>query len=241
MPTAKRTTAVTRKPRRPRPLTELKKRAREILDVVIVDQDGRDQAGPMLAAFQIERRTVEKGYRALLDPLNETRGVILAMKKEDLAVIQPCEQHLQFICGNWDAEQERIAEAAARALLPKAVETATEDRKQEVEALQEAGDTAAAVELARAPLQVDLSMVPVVPKLTDGFSTGAKTVEIELLDMKALVVAVAAGHVSVDALAINESHFREAADWYLANQPPGVKVSQRRGKIVFRGRPNGAA
>jgi hypothetical protein len=174
--------------------------------IKIVDQTTLDGAGDMLLKIKGAITEVEEALDPQCKSAYNTWQVALAQKKKYLTPYQTLESAVKGEIGRYTLEQEEIREAEEQRLQALAEEE--EDRTKakllkQADAARKKGNVDKAEELEE---QAEMVMVP-QPQMTNQVTqvsgvTSTKETEIEVVDLMALIKAIAKGTVkiNVDAL-----------------------------------------
>jgi hypothetical protein len=186
----------------------------------VVDQASYDQAGALLREIKGLRAEIEQTFSPIVSKALAAHREALAQRKRHEAPLVAAELEIKMACARYVTEQEQLArlererqEADARRA---AAEQAAAARAAEEEArlahaveLEAAGLDADAAAVLEEPMPVPVVLPPPsLPKAPPPRTAGVTVRERwtwELLDLQALVAAVAAGRAPVSLLQPNPS------------------------------------
>jgi hypothetical protein len=165
--------------------------------------------------------TFFKGVKSQIDSI---KAPILAAEKEDVGSLNTEKTRLGGLLTAYQAVERRKREEEERLAREAAQKQAEEDALQRALELAAAGES----EAADAVLEEEVIAAPVVIQAAAPKPTGSvarKTYSAEVVDLKALVAAVAAGTVPLMAILPNESFIgNQARAMKEAFSMPGVKL-----------------
>jgi hypothetical protein len=220
-------------------------------NINIVDQETANAANKLRTAIKAKKKDVEAFFKPHIENAHKAHKDLTTSRKEKL---QPLDAAIKFI-GNklniYDQEQQRIAKEAeakrqqeeteARRIAEEEAEKIRQAEQKRIEEEQlaaaqqaeESGDNA----LAEAILEQEVEVAPFQPAYVPppqpvqpayvpptGMSRRT-TWKAEVMDIKALCVAVAAGDVPADVFKINQSLLNEKARAMQNNLNwPGVRT-----------------
>lgn len=192
--------------------------------ITITDKESHELAvghGRLLQASQKEVEALFTDAKRRIDALKKP---ILQAEKDDIDVITKAKNELGAKVQAYTREQERIALEARRAAEAEARRAEEERRLAEAIAAEQAGEVAEAEQILN---EVSLPMPAIVqaPEIKVSGQVQKQTYSAVVTDLRALVKAVAAGHVPIQALKADEvflnsqaRNFREGLSY------PGVEV-----------------
>jgi hypothetical protein len=176
---------------------------------------------------------MEKEAKAALDPVVEaafrSHKEAVALRTRILAPITEAKTYTKGQMEAWDAEQERIRLAEERRLAAEAKRAEEEARLSEAVELEQAGQKEEAEAVLAEPIVAPVVIVErAVPKVAGGPSY--RTIwDAQVVDLMALVKAVASGTVSINALKADEVFLRRQAQSLKETfKVPGCKAYSRR-------------
>lgn len=201
--------------------------------IIIVSNETYIQAG--------EQRQVIKGLLKriddLMDPVvkaaHEAHKVAVNQKKSVAQPLMDADLLLMRSRLKWEGEVERKRIAEENRLRQEAEERERDRQLAEAARLAESGDVAAASELLDEPLEIK-EVVKVESSLPSmaGFS-GRTTWRAEVVDLKALVKAVAEGRAPIECLEANQVFLnRQATAFRGALQIDGVRAVSNKSETV---------
>jgi hypothetical protein len=208
----------------------------ELLPVEIDSPGQHDMICDWLKGWRSLRSKIDAHFEAIKKPINALRTTVLDMQKAQTSGLDAAIKAGDFVVLQYREKlrkERELAEAKARA---EALAQAEEERKAKVEAvqavaaqttneqareeLQQMADALANVPVVAAPVVLE----PVLAPKAGGFSTTTRW-HAEVVDLKALVLAVARGEAPLEALLPNMPFLNSQATnakSYLAI--PGVKA-----------------
>jgi len=155
--------------------------------------------------------------RSALDHLNLLRK----SEKDDLAKCEPYEQVCQKLITKWEQDQEEKSRRELDAAMEQAEKAAASVREQQLATLAEQIDTApesakgvlsGVLDTLRSqPLSVDYKPVKQPYSRPQGHSVRAATYRAEVINLKALVEAVARGDADLECLQANQTYLNGRA------------------------------
>lgn len=188
----------------------------------IVTKADADAAGLFVQEARRRVKAIKAHYkRVSLDPLKEAyddaRAKVLAMLNEDAAPLEEADRLLSPVLEAWMKAETARVQAEARRLLEEAQAAAAAERQAQVATLQRAAEEAETPaerrllrQLARdveaAPLLPSVSALAARPEAVTvaGVSLRTDPATVAVQSLPALVAAVAAGTVAIDALQPNQ-------------------------------------
>ncbi len=185
-------------------------------------------AADLLTLGRDTMNSIDDAYDDIIKKAHEAHKAAVAKKA---SYYRPVEEGCKLIKGameRYDAEQEQKRLAEQRRLQQEARKQEEERRLQEAIEAETSGNKEEAEELLSAPVEVPVvTVLKATPKVA-----GVSFREIwdaQVTDFLALVKAVAAGQVSVNALEPNGKFLRQQAQSLKSTMKmPGVRVFSRR-------------
>jgi len=155
--------------------------------------------------------------RSALDHLTLLRK----SEKDDLEKCEPYEQVCQTLIAKWEQDQEEKSRHELDATMEEAEKTAAAEREQQLATLAEQIDTAPESAksvlsgvrdtLRSQPLAVTYKPVREPYRRPEGHSVRAAIYRAEVIDLKALIKAVACGDADLDCLQANQTYLNGRA------------------------------
>jgi uncharacterized protein YhaN len=205
--------------------------------VKIEDAKGYEVAGFLWKTIGEVMKEVSETFDPLIEAAHRNHKLALEKKAKFYAPLDKAKRDVKQLMSAWDAEQERLRLAEQKRLEEEARKAEEERRLQEaIEAEEEAkanGLTAQeAAQEAEAVLQEPIYVAPVVIQKTTPKVQGVVFREIwkaQVVDLRALVNAVAAGKAPIQALKADEVFLgQQARSLKSALNLPGVKSFSER-------------
>lgn len=153
----------------------------------------------------------------------------VALRKKVVEPLEGARTYVKSLMSDYDAEQERIRLAEERRLAAEAKRAEEEARLSEAVELEQAGQKEEAEAVLAEPIVAPVVIVEkAVPKVAGGPSY--RTIwDAQVVDLMALVKAVASGTVSINALQPNATFLRQQAMSLKETfKIPGCKAFSRR-------------
>ena len=209
---------------------------RQATAMAIADEAGFQRAGLMLRATKEFLRRVEEVFGPIVKKAHETWREAIEQKKKIEAPALEAEQALKTGMGRWEETQRRLAQAAEAKAAVERERLEDEARLAAAIEAEVRGDIEQATRVMTAPtppmpLIVPPAIAPPPPK-AEGI-TFRTTYRAEVVDLKALVQAVAGGQVPLAYVEANQSALNQAARALKEELAvPGVRVIAERGATV---------
>lgn len=186
-------------------------------------------AGTLWKSGRDMMKAIDDGYDSIITSLHKTHKEAVAKKKSFYAPVEEGVKYVKSLMERFDRQEEEKRQAEQRRLQEIANKEAEERRLQEALEAEAAGET----EEAEAILVEQVHVAPVIipkeiPKVTGGpvFQTRW---DMEVVDLKELVRAVANGIVPINAILPNEIFLRQqAVSLKEAMNIPGVRAYSKR-------------
>lgn len=196
----------------------------EAVALAINSAETYEMAGTLYQQIKVKIKQVGEVLDPFVQAAHKTWKEAVAERGKYLEPLERAEQALKPALGAWQAEQRRIQEEEQRKAEAEAQRKAEDERIAQAEAAKAAGDA----DLADAMLSAPVIAAPVAPMTSaapkikglsfrDNYSA-------QVVDLKALIKAVAAGTVPMAAILPNESFLNSQAKQLKGEfNYPGVK------------------
>lgn len=197
--------------------------------VVVADAATYDIAGQTCKELTALEKRIQKYWEEDIDRAYQSHRSLTRKRDEMLKPVSERKVLLKRQMGVWEDEQERVRRETQRVADEAARKMAEEQALAEAEAHERAGDSAAAAAVLEQPMQPPpVAVRSAVPK---GYGTFTRKIwRAEIVDLMALVKAVAAGKAPLQALEANmvflNNQARVMNDSFSC---PGVKAVASRG------------
>lgn len=201
------------------------------IELDVVNQAGLERGAALLRDIKALVAEIQKSTRPVIQAAKAAHSAALKQEKDLLAPLEEAETLIKRKVQTYVTEEERKAREQA-ALEAAAAREQQEKAEREARELAEMGEHELAEHVREeAAAATALPIVPAPPK-AQGIVT-PETWHFEVVDLKALVSAVARGDVPLAALLANEKVLGQQARALRAElQWPGVRVYSQRGVTV---------
>lgn len=179
----------------------------------ITNEEEAQEAANHGRLLQAGGREIETFFKTIKTKCDAIKNPILADEKATNKPLDDEKKRLGVLVGGWNLEVQRKAQEAQRKAEEEARKQAEEDALQRAIALAASGEE----EAADAVLAEPIVAAPVVVQAPVGKPTGSvgrKYYKCKVTNFKALVAAVAAGAVPIQALEANQSFLNNQADQF---------------------------
>lgn len=191
---------------------------------VIETADQSEEATQYGRLLQTAAKETEAFFKTVKSQIDDIKKPVLQAEKDDSGPYNTEKARLGGLLTAYQSEQRRLREIEEQKAREAAQKQAEEDALQRALELAAAGES----EAADAVLEEEVIAAPVVIQAAAPKPTGSvarKTYSAEVVDLKALVAAVAAGTVPLMAILPNESFIgNQARAMKEAFSMPGVKL-----------------
>lgn len=197
--------------------------------VKIVDSESYILAGEMWKRLADMEKEAHEHFDPVVKSTDKAHKDAVALRKKVLDPIEGAKTYVKSQMSAYDAEQERIRIATENRLREEARKREEDARINEAVAMEQEGNGILAEMILSEPVETPVVIVQKeVPKMAGG--PVYRTVwDAEVTDLMALVKAVAAGQVSVNALLPNQTFLRQQAQSLKETfKVPGCKAYSRR-------------
>lgn len=204
--------------------------------LVVTDQPSFERAGLFLRTVKDYLNRVSEVFEPMVKKAHAAWKEVLAQKQKLEAPALEAERALKSTMAAWDQEQRRLARVAEATAAQEAQRLADEAKLQAALQAEARGDRQAAAKILDAPAPPTPIIVPAAftppPPKAEGISFRT-TYKVEVTDLRALVVAVAAGTASLSYLQPNLVALNQSARALKEEfQVPGVRVIEEHGAAV---------
>lgn len=189
--------------------TELQKEVAGILaeskKIVVNSPEMAEKATAAGRVLMVARRERELFFKNIKSQVDDLKRPILAAEKQDCGELEAESFRLGEELTRYNAEQRRLRESAERAAREAAEAAAREELLNRAIELETAGDAEQAEQVLAEPVFAPVVIQAVTPPKVAG-QVGKLTYGAEVVDLMALVKAVAAGTVPLQAIKADESY-----------------------------------
>lgn len=204
--------------------------------IVVVDQGTYEDAGQFLKDVKLQIHKFGVIFDGIVKKTHQAWQQALADRNQFIHPLEAAEKHVKGVMGAWwRKEQDRIAAERRAAEAEKArIEAenrkkAADDALKRAEELQAAGDIGGALETIAEPVQVrpaDVEIPKVAPPKVTGIGM-KRSWDAEVVDLMAVVKAVAAGEAPLDFLSPVHSKINQAVR-AAEGRPPcaGLRITE---------------
>lgn len=197
--------------------------------VKVVDTESYILAGETWKRLADMEKEAHEHFDPVVKSTDKAHKDAVALRKKVLDPIEQAKTNIKGLMSAYDAEQERIRQAEEARLREEARKREEDARINEAVAMEQEGNGILAEMILSEPVETPVVIVQKeVPKMAGG--PVYRTVwDAEVTDLLALVKAVAAGQVSINALLPNQTFLRQQAQSLKETMKmPGVKAYSRR-------------
>ncbi len=192
------------------------------------------KAGEILITIKEIRKKIEATFKPIKQKMDAAKKEVLDQEKTADAPLKEAEDYIKPLIRAYDDEQERIRREEERRLQEEARKREEEERLAAALAAEEEGDKEAAQAIIEEEVYVPPVVIPKATPQVQGVSF-RENWKHQVIDLMALVKAVAAGQVPINALNANDVFLgQQARSLKGAMKYPGVKVYSE--KVVAAGR-----
>ncbi len=195
----------------------------------IADADAYIKANGIWKDLQSIDKDADEATENLCGLFNRLHKATTKLRNDLRNPFQSEAKRVKGLMSDYDAEQERIRQAEERRLAEEARKAEEDARLAEAVELETNGHKEEAEAVIAEPVEAPVVIVEkTVPKVAGGPSY--RTIwDAQVVDLMALVKAVAAGQVSINALTPNQTFLRQQAMSLKETfKVPGVKAYSRR-------------
>lgn len=199
------------------------------VSIRVTDPDSYIMAAEMWKHLAEMEKEVHRELDPVVDAAHKAHKEAVALRTRILSPITEAKTYTKGQMEAYDAEQERIRLAEERRLAAEAKRAEEEARLSEAVELEQAGQKEEAEAVLAEPIVAPVVIVEkAVPKVAGGPSY--RTIwDAQVVDLMALVKAVASGTVSINALQPNATFLRQQAMSLKETfKIPGCKAYSRR-------------
>ena len=202
-------------------------------DIQVVDAESKELAVGHGRLLQASAKGLEEMYTAVKRQVDAIKKPVLDAEKADLAAVNAAKELLAGRILKYNREQDRILAEANRKAQEEARKAAEEQRLAEAIAAEAAGEKEEAEQILNEPSLPLPAIVQDSVQKTQG-EVETKRYKATVTDLKALVHAVAAGLVPLQAVLANEPFLNnQARSFNTGLNYPGVTVAPIE-KVHFR-------
>lgn len=180
----------------------------EVVSVQVTDEDSYLHADMVLAKIRSTRKAWNERMEAIIRPIRTGLDHIYALNRDVDKPMELLEGQLKRAMSDYKTQERRQLEAAQRAKDEEDQRIADElARVQEAEAKARTAPMRAKLALAREALETQQQIVaeePVSAPVQANHSTTRVVKKIRVIHLKMLLMAIVAGKVPMDAIAVNQ-------------------------------------
>lgn len=182
----------------------------QALTLKITDNGTYSQAGTVLLAYKDLEKQIKNYFKPIKETAHKTWKQICDKENTELEKLKEGINHLSIEMANWNVEQEKIRKAEEERLHQEALKREEEERLQAAIQADTEGNKEEAQAILNEPVFVPPPIVPKSVPKQEGLAM-RETWTFRVVDVKALVKAVADGSVPLMAVMPNTTFLGQQA------------------------------
>lgn len=191
----------------------------------ITSQEDAEKAVQHGRLLQVAQKETEAFFKVFKTRVDDIKKPILEAEKKDVGEIEAEKKRLGVLQAGWDAKVRKEREEADRKAHEEAERQAQEEMLQRAIEMEQAGE----LDMAEAALEEPVVALPVVTQVQSAPTIAGKVSRVnysaEVVDLMALVRAVAAGKAPIQALQADLSFIKaQARSFKEGFSLPGCKL-----------------